>query len=861
MRAPRLFAAPLIALALLLPVAARATTYHVRPAASGGSDSNDGLSFANSFATIGKVNQVAQASASDAIVFVYGAGSDGSGIGTYVDWPSPSATASSGKRFRFYAATNAGVDLSGTRVTIGTSASLTLQKSFITMQGFRLGNDLQLGAANPYDSLGLALSDSIAHFDCATGKGVNFRHARNCVISHGTIRSNQYDLGSDPIGENNYAKGYIARVGVDTIYCGQSALPCTSGSQTGSAYYFKQLRVGDMFVAPWLPPYTRIKNRYSENVITLTKTPLYNVNSGDCTKYKSHRLNSNNVIDYCSWPSLGQANVGCHYLFHWLGIDSTLIRWPNIEMVWDGRQLGDFGCNGSPPEKNSGPVNNYSAQRTTIKYGRWHISCNAGTVPYSWWQWRDMCAGIAFVQDTLIHEGTGTLNISWGSIGDNAGGPQDITVDSCVVVDNTATPSSDQGFFSFHDGPVQRLKFTNNLIITEKKTAMSLSQLRGRCRIDHNTFVGDPTRAIVDFNSNTENDLEGQYGHMTAYTDTVTFENNILVGISGSCPDGSTGRKAPVSFGAFWFDTACIGSGANKNCTKRFRSRNNLYFWPGCKTAGHWDRDISYLVSGSTYSLSAAGDDAADALAIWEGAYDGNDSLSVHADPLFTNSDWHYNATRRAGTLFNPTLLPGSPAIGKATDGANIGCSTTILPFVTFTGGGTWGVKKLSQPIVPGAQPYERGTTTRHVESQMQLDDLVTNPPLVLIENTGADTLFETGPHTVPEGAALGDSVASVVLASSVEGVEDGRLPYQLDQLLICGLGYFGYLPPGQSTQVAWRLPGEEALIFTPGTALMFDLDINTNDPVSPKYRAALRIYMDAPADTSTADGGPVDVR
>lgn len=247
---------------------------------------------------------------------------------------------------------------------------------------------------------------------------------------------------------------------------------------------------------------------------------------------------------------------------------------------------------------------------------------------------RDSTSHNAFIGDTIVMSGPALAILYWSSEGDSADAWQRTVgsnvVDSCYINLMGSAGSRmlfQQGMYDW--------TFRHNVMLCHGRP-IDAGDVKGKNLLDHNTFVGGPWLGVVNFDKPSAH---------PGFSDTVTFTNNIVYA-SYDGPDGDLASNYCAMFAhSQAFDSAGVG---------RLRSDHNLFSYYGWRFAPgdrvhRWDQ--------GNYSRTGDG-------GLWNEVY-GLDQHSVYGSPRFVDST--------LSAIFDPRLLPDSPAIGAGSGGSDIG--------------------------------------------------------------------------------------------------------------------------------------------------------------------------------------------
>ena len=195
----------------------------------------------------------------------------------------------------------------------------------------------------------------------------------------------------------------------------------------------------------------------------------------------------------------------------------------------------------------------------------------------------------------------------------------------------------------FYQNGSRRDTLRNCVVIDSVGKAMQMLSIEaGTTLIDHCTFVGDVHYGAIDFPCGV-----GTFGDSWPPGGSLRFTNNIVYGIA----TGSAGTNCEVNW-------------QFSSLTNDLTSNNNLYYTPAISASSA----LRYVVNSGAATFSGVGPGTPFNVAMGE---DGN---SMSADPKFANAGF---------TNFDARLQPGSPAIGAATDGTDIGAFANNGPDAT----------------------------------------------------------------------------------------------------------------------------------------------------------------------------------
>ena len=243
-------------------------------------------------------------------------------------------------------------------------------------------------------------------------------------------------------------------------------------------------------------------------------------------------------------------------------------------------------------------------------------------------RWRDSTMFNHCYRDTILMSGY-NMRFAPSSSGSWPGSTNQNYFEG-LVLKNSCAPH-DVGLF-YQNG--SRQDTLRNCVVIDSigKAFQCLSVEQGPMLVDHCTFAGNSRYGAVDYPCGI-----GTFGDSWPPGGALRFTNNII------------------------YSTQVAGGGADADVNWQFSastnditSNNNLYYVPGQANT----RAIRYGINTGATTFSAPGTGQPFNLA-W-----GEDGSSKWGDPAFANATY---------TGFDPHLKTGSPAIGAATDGTDIG--------------------------------------------------------------------------------------------------------------------------------------------------------------------------------------------
>lgn len=269
----------------------------------------------------------------------------------------------------------------------------------------------------------------------------------------------------------------------------------------------------------------------------------------------------------------------------------------------------------------------------TFKDNKWVVRSNHNAAHL--FRWRDSTMFNRVYRDTIIMSGY-VVRFAPSSSG-SWPGTTDQNYFEGLYVKSSCVPGD---VALFYQNGSRRDTLRNCVVIDSVgKAIQMLSIEKGTTLIDHCTFVGEVRYGAADFPCG-----QGSFGDAWPATGRMVFTNNIVYGIS----TGAAGTNADVNW-------------QFSSTTNDLTSNNNLYYTPGLAAS----TSIRYGVNSGSATFSAPGTGSA-FYSAW-----GEDGQSLSADPLFANASF---------TNFDPRLQPGSPAIGAAMGGLDIGAIVSNGP-------------------------------------------------------------------------------------------------------------------------------------------------------------------------------------
>lgn len=632
---------------LLLPgLALAAGPYHVRP---GGNNNNSGTSWQNAWQTIQKANTELRPGEK---CYVY--------EGIYSASPNPDSGGSNPSgRIDFIGASLNGDPITDTTIRKSIIVpNVNLSKGYISIRGMFVGGSINISADR----------DSVDNCHSNSSFGI-----QSCKYSYIT---NSYIYGTTPssVGVDSYADPTVYWAsGSDTIYSWSTTV--------GAGNFFSAAVVGDRVKSgnAGFPKYAVITEKVDANTIIISDVTSSTA-VGGTDRVRLSKATVQCGIMNCSIPKIGIGYTGiAPGLFYTRNVDSLKV-WRN-----------QWGLYIDPSSSDAAPTHGrmfYGMCFSSFKDNRL-IAENARPSYSSRYigNFRDLSNADTVQADTVIALGPGGWRWSLGSSGNFGGyyrGMDGIFIDSLFYYNNT----HDEVMYATADR-VNNITIQNSVIVATNEHVLTTGDIKGKNKLIHNTFVGDPYEGIVKITR------ESSY---PMFTDTLFIKDNIFHSVRNNpVPDylpypygdscgyscrGSADFAITVSPGAFDSLSSCE-SGALGCTYPRLQSNNNLYSFNTYRIIPG-DRSIGFFQD--TWNSSAPGDSSLKRRYLsggdfywrdWEGKYS-KDSLSIANDPGFRNTSLAINTGKRTYTDFDPSLVPNSPAIQAASDGTDIGAIQSI---------------------------------------------------------------------------------------------------------------------------------------------------------------------------------------
>jgi hypothetical protein len=300
-----------------------------------------------------------------------------------------------------------------------------------------------------------------------------------------------------------------------------------------------------------------------------------------------------------------------------------------------------FTITTSPGAPGGSFIRIFYCEGMTFKDCRWDLSESSGVDKAGWFALRDSTHNMTFLRDTfnLTATGAGTVAFIPSCHGNEQAGALLLGEDAqtrntysyCVwkVLGTLAYP----GAVYYSDGCMEQT-FDHCTFITDQGGALYFNALVRNLRIDHCTFYSRAPGAYAVVDNQEVNSTGGIYE--VPWTGTNSITNSIISSFQST---GWTRAAMNLRYGA-----------------SNVVSNNNLFYTP---------RGTGYSIDYTAGWYSAPGNGTP-----WN-SLTGQDGNSIYGDPRFTSTSSVAN--------FDPRLLSTSPAIGRASDGSDIGA----FPFAT----------------------------------------------------------------------------------------------------------------------------------------------------------------------------------